>query len=282
MTLTHSGNTIYAASLVNGKEIIVRIRGDSSGTFSKTVPNILALRQLGLPTPRVLTADTSRTVFPFDYILLERIPGRDLLYELPTMTRPQMSRLAAQIVDYQQRVGTLPLGTGYGWGAIGEGGTESRWLFCLESGAVPPAGGCFHTQSFRRRLFEMQVRLQPYFNSVGPVCFLEDLTTKNVLLRDGELTGLIDFDCVCFGDPLWQVGLAAGCIVNDVGVDGLFYVEELCRYGRLSGVQEQAVRFYSALRATEFLEMAITHGDNTTVQRLSNRIEFWLAQQGYE
>ena len=43
----------------------------------------------------------------------------------------------------------------------------------------------------------------------------------------GELQGMVDFDVVCYGDPLYMVGLTATAIVIDVGTRELFYVEEL-------------------------------------------------------
>lgn len=34
------------------------------------------------------------------------------------------------------------------------------------------------------------------------MCFLDDTTTKNVLIDQGQLSGIVDVDTVCFGDPL--------------------------------------------------------------------------------
>ncbi|MDX1935380.1 MAG: aminoglycoside phosphotransferase family protein [Capsulimonadales bacterium] len=277
MTFTHSGNTIFSVALDDGREVIVRMRGPDEDTFAHTERHLRTLTDLGLPAPRLLAADVTRTRFPFAYLILEKLPGRDLYYELPSMTRAGMSELAARIIEYQRRVATLPEGKGYGWGAIGEGGPEPSWLFCLTPGSTPPVvdpaspGG-----DFRRRLFDAQVRLQPYFHTVRPTCFLEDLTTKNVLLENGELTGLIDFDSVCFGDPLWQIGLAAGCVLNDVGEEFLFYTEELCRIRGICGERTAAVTFYAAERATEFLEIARDAGDTPTAERLVPVIDRWL------
>jgi hypothetical protein len=47
-------------------------------------------------------------------MLLEKIPGRDLRYELPTMSAAQMTHLAEQIVGFQRVVATLPPGNGFG------------------------------------------------------------------------------------------------------------------------------------------------------------------------
>lgn len=278
MTLTHSGNMVYDVTLPD-RHIIARLRGNDKDTLSKTAHNIRALAGLGLPVPQVLAVDTSLTRYPFRYILLEKIPGRDLLYELGEMTPHQMTRLAEQIVAAQHVVGTLPQGSGFGWGHVGEGGPEPTWFDVIRSEAEqsgPLSNGTL-LDTFRQRLHQQRVRFQPYFRNVNPVCFLEDLTTKNVLLQHGELQGLIDFDCVCFGDPLWMIGLAAGCIVNDIGRRELFYIEELCRCWRLNEEQQGVVAYYAAQRATEFLEDALQQNDEERVQRLVAVIEQWLA-----
>lgn len=276
MTLTHSGNTIYEVTLPS-RQVIVRLRGNDEDTFAQTTHNIAALAQLGLPVPRVLAADTSKIKYPFAYVILEKIPGRDLLYELTGMTLDQITRLAEQIVGIQRIVGTLPMGTGFGWGHIGGGGGESVWFDVLSDDAVPPSSDGTILGDLRLRLHRQRVRLQPYFRRVQPLCFLEDLTTKNVILEAGEFRGIIDLDCVCFGDPVWMIGLAAGCVLNDIGTRELVYIEELCRLWELTDEQRQAVRYYSVQRALEFLEFAIANQDDELINRLVAQIEEWLS-----
>ena len=276
ITLSHSGNTIFEVALPD-RSVIVRLREDEQDTFGGTVGNIESLKQLGLPVPQVIAAGTSRVRFPFAYVLLEKISGRDLLYELDSMTLEQITRLAEQIVAIEQQVGTLPQGTGYSWGNIGGGGTEPVWFDILEENSEPPD---FTGRSFaelHRRLYAARVRRQPYFRRIEPICFLEDLTTKNVILQNGELQGIIDFDSVCFGDPLWQVGLAAGCILNDVGTHGLFYIEELCRIWDVTSEQRKVIAYYSAQRALEFLDSAHAEHNATLIEKLVNGIDQLLA-----
>ena len=43
--------------------------------------------------------------------------------------------------------------------------------------------------------------------AVPPLPFLDDLTTKNVLVDGGRLSGVVDVDVVCFGDPLATLAL---------------------------------------------------------------------------
>lgn len=278
MTLTHSGNTVYDVTLPES-HVIVRLRGTDKNAFSKTAQNIRALAELGLPVPRVLAEDTSLTHYPFCYIILEKIPGRDLLYELASMTRAQMTQLAERIVSVQQAVARLPQGTGFGWGHIVEGGRDPAWfdVFQSETERLPPVSDGGPLSDYKFRLHQQRLRFQPYFQDLKPICFLEDLTTKNVLLKHGELQGLIDFDCVCFGDPLWMIGLAAGCIVNDIGRQELFYIQELCRCWNLTEQQHRIVAYYAAQKAVGFLEHALSEQDGPRTERLIASVEQWLA-----
>lgn len=96
--------------------------------FASTAYNLTILAGLGLPVRRILATDLSKARYPFAYMILARIPGRDLRYELPGMTQPQMTRLAGQIVEFQQRVATLPPGQAYGYVPIGAPGQFADWL----------------------------------------------------------------------------------------------------------------------------------------------------------
>ncbi len=156
------------------------------------------------------------------------------------MTPAQMTRLAEQIAGFQKCVLALPPPHGYGYAPPGDAGPRASWLHVLqgaESGLSEPGAG---------RLAALIRAREPYFRQVPPLCFLDDLTTKNVLVRGGELTGLVDFDGVCYGDPLFWLGLTATAVAGDVGLRELFYVEELCRALELTGEQRQTVALYAA------------------------------------
>lgn len=59
---------------------------------------------------------------------------------------------------------------------------------------------------------------ETYLQSVRPVPFLDDTTTKNVIVNQGTLSGIVDTDEVCFGDPLFTLGLT-NMALRSLGVD---------------------------------------------------------------
>ncbi len=254
-------NSVTYEATLPGRSVIVRMNADAS-VFAATERNIAVLRGLGLPVPVVLASDLSKTRYPFAYLLLEKIPGRDLRYELAGMTPVQMTRLAEQIVGYQRRALTLPLGTGYGYVGIGETGPYASWRELVRSEGEP-----------------VQVsRFEAYLRQVPPACFLDDITVKNVIIQDGELQGLIDFDCVCYGDPLYWLALTAVGVVSDVGAPGQFYVSELKRLWGLTPQQEQALAFYCALMAQDFVRGMADQETPEWKSRMQEATEKWLAR----
>jgi aminoglycoside phosphotransferase (APT) family kinase protein len=116
----------------------------------------------------------------------------------------------------------------------------------------------------------------PYLRAVPPTCFLDDVTTKNVIVQDGVLQGLIDFDVVCYGDPLYQVALTATAVISDVGPDALFYVDELCRLWTLTAEQQRAVWLYAASFGLEFLRRMQADESLEWAERMLTYVDRWL------
>jgi aminoglycoside phosphotransferase (APT) family kinase protein len=273
VTLGHISRT-YKVQLPD-RSVIVRTN-DNLEMFATTACNIDILRNLGLPVPRVLVSDLVIEQQPFAYMVMACIPGRDLLYELAAMSRPQMTTLAEQLVRYQRIVGTLPLGDGFGYVGIGQKGPQAKWWDVLfhDQAENPP-----DSQPLRRwhaRIYEIVRRHENYLRAAAPTCFLDDITVKNVMIENGMLAGLVDFDCVCYGDPLWWIGLTASGVVSDVGSDELFYVDEICRFYGLSEEQRRIVPLYAALHASTFINGSNGSEGEEWTNRLRHHIDQWL------
>ena len=93
------------------------------------------------------------------------------------------------------------------------------------------------------QLQHIKRRYEPYFGRIEPVCFLDDLTIKNVIVSDGTLQGIVDFDWVCYGDPLYMIALTQTAVVSDIGDRGMAYVEALCRQWGVDREQRALIDF---------------------------------------
>jgi len=254
-----------------GRNVIVRTHRDAA-TFAGAAHNLETLAGLGLPVSRILAADLTGRRFPFGWMILEKIPGRDLRDELPAMSERQMTRLAEQIVGFQQRVMALPGGTGFGYAPFGGTGPfGSLWDFLHE-------GESATRDVTEPRIGALIAAREGDFRRAAPTCFLDDLTIKNVIVERGELRGLIDFDAVCYGDPLFWLGLTATVLACDLGPRERFYGDELCRLMALTPDQKRRVSLYAAWISLGFVQTFGADETDAWRARMGAAREGWLEE----
>lgn len=94
-------------------------------------------------------------------------------------------------------------------------------------------------------------RFEAAFAAVRPVPFLDDTTTKNVIIDGGRLTGIVDVDEVCFGDPLLTPALTQMALLAS-GHD-TDYVDFWCDAMDLTQSRRRVLTFYTALFCVNFL-----------------------------
>jgi len=288
------GSVTYRVDTDGGPAVIVRTNTDP-GVYAGTLANLEALRSLGLPVPSVLQADLTGSRYPFAYVVTDTFPGRDLGFVLADMTPAQMTRLAEQVVGFERQVSGLPRGVGYGFMPIGAADGHGRWIdavradrrLILESVGVGAGvdggvdGGVDREladliSDLRRALDRSSTRL----DAIEPICFLDDLTTKNVIVHNGVLRGVVDFDVVCYGDPMYWLALTQVGVLSDVGAAGQFYVDELIRLWAPSPFELANLALYNALHAAEFLRWPDDdRGDSAAARRhrVMTAARSWLA-----
>lgn len=225
-------NRVYSVDLTDGRRVVVRLRHGSDG-YAPTIATLAALRGLGLPVPDVL-GDGVHNNAP--HIVLSWTPGIELRWALAGLKSAQKTRVAKQIVAFQRRAMTLPPGLGFGWIGVGQRAGFPTWLALVGEG---------------RDLSAVPADLLGYLGAVRPVCFLDDITGKNVLIENGELAGLIDFDNVCYGDPLYWLALTIVGLVCDIGHD--FYGDEIIRLWIQTAFERRVLGLYAALICDDFV-----------------------------
>ncbi|CAB3757965.1 hypothetical protein GQ57_08615 [Burkholderia sp. MSh2] len=257
--LTQSGNTIHRVELADGRTVVLRVSSQPAA-YAHTEANLAALRALGLPVQQVLAAGTAAPGRSF--VILNWLDGFDLKFALPAMRADQMAAVAERVADCQRRVAGLPASRGFGWAPIGRDAAHARWTDLFGAPAdASVAVEATPLNQLRARLRAVRATLEPYFAACTPVCFLDDLTTRNVIVDDGALSGFIDLDFVCYGDPLLQVGTTLAYLAADVGDAGRAYGDALVDCWSPSGDARRAMYFYAGLWTTGFLASAEAAGD---------------------
>ena len=188
-------------------------------------------------------------------MILERLPGRDLLFELPEMSDGQLLALAREIASVQDRVASLPRAGGYGFASgYDDPSLAGSWREVVERGLARSRRRLESTGADAGVIDAVAGRLPAfdrYLRSIEPVAFLDDTTTKNVIVHEGRLSGIVDTDYVCFGDPLYTLGLTRAALLSE-GFDTT-YTDAWAGALGLDQAAIAAVVFYTALFCADFM-----------------------------
>jgi Ser/Thr protein kinase RdoA (MazF antagonist) len=247
---------VYDVATTDRHHLVVRMAAASADSLNGAVYWSERLRPLNVPLPAILGDDRRATITPFPALILEWLPGSDLGYVYHLLSTAQKAALAAEIVRIQRQVGALPPGPGYGYAtSYGDQGLLPTWADVVEwslarshaqireIGYVDPA----HVE--RVRMLARQ--FSAYFARVPPQPFLDDTTTKNVLIHNGQLSGIVDVDYICFGDPLFTVALTQMALLS-MGAD-LAYTDAWCDLLALNDEQRAALQLYTCVFCVDFL-----------------------------
>lgn len=204
---------VYAVRGADGREAVIRLNHPAAGgIFAGAVAWNRLLRPLGVPLPALLAHDAAPSGGDYPFMLLERLPGRDLGAVYTTLSAAQRRALAGEILGIGAVVGRLPPGPGYGYArSYDDAQLQRSWMALLRSslsrgGARIVAAGVADSR-YADRVEARLERHGAYLDAVTPTPFLDDTTTKNVLITAGRLSGIVDVDYLCFGDPVLTVAL---------------------------------------------------------------------------
>ena len=245
---------VYDVACADGRAFVVRLGAAGEARYFEGARTWHALlTPIGTPLPRIL-ASGEHEGHPF--LILERLPGVDLEDAFDSLGEDDRRALAAAIAAIQDRVQTLPEGRGFGDALSYDGPyTGATWAAVIES---------FIDRS-RRRLAGYEAglaaligraeagaaQLAPYFAAVRPRPFLDDITTKNVIVHERRLSGIVDVDWLCFGDRLMPVALTRNSMLCTGRTPdyAAFWLEA----HRPTDAERRALRFYTALYALDFI-----------------------------
>jgi aminoglycoside phosphotransferase (APT) family kinase protein len=170
------------------------------------------LRPVGVPLPRMVATSQEASEIRFPFVILEQLAGADLGAIYQTLSSEDKLRIVGELTAVQQKVSALPDATGFGlaysYPEPPEYHTWAAALFAILERAQQRMSGSGHPGgSYVEQATQILSRHEAYFGAIRPVPFLDDTTTKNVLVDRGRLTGVVDVDRLCFGDSLLTIGL---------------------------------------------------------------------------
>ncbi|MDE6133341.1 MAG: aminoglycoside phosphotransferase family protein [Oscillospiraceae bacterium] len=244
------GNYVYIVKCGDIKYII-RCSEDNSA-YDDTVCWLKKLSALDIPVPKVLFCGQYQK---YSFLILNYIEGKDIGLVYRGLTAEEKKKIAKDVIEIQRKVSRLTLENiddEWSWTDFVDNMLEGSEKLIVQN-------GYFDVQKVTQ-LREQKVCLEKYFSAVKPVAYLDDISTKNLLIHNGRISGIIDVDWIGTGDDLTFIALTYVALLNmDCDTD---YAEYLLKERGCTADEMKAFLFYSLLFCVDFMgERGTQFGD---------------------
>lgn len=210
--------------------------------YKATVYWLNKLSVCEIPIPMVLSKGTYRD---YAYLILSYISGDDIgnvYYKLNDIEKKQ---IAKEVVEIQRRVSRIEISTDTGW----------TW-----NSFIDELLDCANERIKRKHYFDidkihiikkLQQEIKGYLDAVRPTPYLDDVSTKNLLIYKGKVSGIIDIDLIGLGDMLTFVALTRVALLN-MDLDTR-YIDYLLDEIHPNTIEYKAFVFYCLLYCVDFM-----------------------------
>ena len=213
------------------------------GAYNQTIYWLERLSNIHVPVPDVIAHGEYQG---YSYLILSYLEGQDLGLVYPQLTKEQKRTIAKEIVEIQNRVATLQLENVYAdwsWGSF------IQYMLQRAKERIT-ANGYFDPEKVEQ-LKEQAMKLTRYFSDVQPIAYLDDISSKNLLIQNGQISGIIDIDWMGIGDRLTFVAMTNVALLNmECDTD---YVDFILEEMQVNEMEKQAFLFYSLLYCVDFM-----------------------------
>ena len=280
-------NTVGLAGYVytvvfNDTKYVIKISDDKNLIIGSTYW-LNKVKDLDIPTPCVIAENLVNAPYCF---VMSFIPGKDLGLVYSSLLKSEKKIIAKKIIGFQKEIKKLPMAKGFG--SLNSYEDSENICFSWEESLLNDINraeeaiinnGIFSVE-YVLKLKKIVPYFKEYFNSVKPEPFLDDITTKNVLIHEGKLSGIIDLDWISFGDEVLFLGLVTMALLS-MKVD-LDYADYLKDEMNLNQMQEQALKFYVLMFCVIFMSekgrcfnqaepMKVSEEEKMLLQEIFNR-----------
>ena len=235
------GNYVCIARC-EGKDYVVRCNTET-GAYDDTIFWLGRLKSVSVPVPEVIAHGRTEEC---EYLILEYIEGEDLGEVYPALSDKDKRCIAREVAEIQQKAAQLQvedLPVDWAWG---------NWIVEMLDRAESRilAGGYFDVGKVSRLREEMK-KLEEYFSSVEPIAYLDDISTKNLLINNGRVSGVIDVDWIGVGDRLTFAALTGMALLNmELSCN---YVDYLLDEMQITTEERRAFLFYKLIFCVDFM-----------------------------
>lgn len=206
-------------------------------------------QKLAIKTPIILAEDYSKTNFPFCYQIQNKLEGEDLLLVFSELSAPQLKAIAREIALIYDKFNTLPYQKSFG-GLRGDQEDHAASLLSiiddrrkniLQRNQASKVLG----QEFVEILNKLIEDNKNYLKSVRPKLYFDDMSSKNVMIHNGQFNGLVDLDFLSKGDYLEGIGAITAVWYGSEA--GELYINEIIEHQSLDTSQRKMIKVYAIL-----------------------------------
>ncbi len=273
------GNYVYRITCENSAYII-RLSSEKD-PYESSARWLAILSDLSIPVPKVIAKGSH---LDFSYLILSYIDGDDIGNVYTQLNTDEKQLIAKEIVQIQNKVSSLTLDK-----PVSDWSWRKYFVDYMLDRAYQRIrqNGYFDVKKVEQLRKESK-KLSDYFQSIKPVPYLDDISSKNLLIHKGKISGIIDIDEIGVGDMLTYVALSNMAFLYE-GYDS-DYVNFILEEMNLHPVKEKAFLFYSLIYCVDFMgERGMTfldkkiHVDNEVISKLNciydNLWQQWLQME---
>lgn len=258
-------NEVYRVGLAS-KSVIVRMN-ETEIFFEGSSKNIPLFKSKGIKVPEILYQDYSKKLVPYAYQVLTYIEGDDLGQVIQNLNPQELKAIAKQVSGILLNLSDLPTNGKFGWTPGVSSKFVNSWSDVMLESYYKVEDRNDKTGVVGKELVALFSSLisknTEYFDSVPSKFVFDDISSKNIIIKDGKFNGVVDLDQVMYGDFLEPVGRI---MASWYGTEyGKIYLDAMVEYLSLNQIQREMVAVYAVLSRIYWLsEAGIVFNKNTT------------------
>ncbi|RKP53060.1 aminoglycoside phosphotransferase family protein [Cohnella endophytica] len=213
--LTHGwANSAYAVELAGGKKVVLKARPSTAVRLMRCEVDtmkaeVLAMRRLAeadptFPAPAIYAYDDSLELLPVEYFVMDYIEGT--LYNQVKSGMPEQERnvIEFQLGQLNRRINEVRGDQGFGYYANPVHTSWRRAFADMIQGVLEDGkeSGVELSIPYEELEKEIERRLPALDEVIEPRLVHWDLWDGNVFVKDGKISGIVDFERAMWGEPL--------------------------------------------------------------------------------
>lgn len=263
---TGDQNFVFSAKTTSAEYVIRMTDINHQFKFQCAITWQKMLLPLGVPLAEFIKYDLDGKYSPFPSLLMMRLPGDDLINIYPYLTDVDKKNLANEMVSIQALCTKLPEGPAYGildsYDVVSSGNTWYEFLLnrleCYKDIITQLA---VFNPDMATQVMHIAKGMQENLDQVRPTAFLWDASERNVIINHGKISGIVDVDELCFGDPLFVIALTSICLELE-GLDTL-YTDYWAEALHLDQSAQARLNFYRLFYTIAFMRKHLMQTNNS-------------------